>query len=62
MPPPGDHIKEFVQMYVESLKEVGITREDLPCLEYNTMFLKFDELDLSIYDDEAECLADLREK
>ena len=60
--PHGEHMKEFVQMYVESLKEVGTTREDLPCLKYKTMFLKCDELDLSIYDDEAEFLADLREK
>ena len=54
--PHGEHMKEFVQMYVDSLKEVGNTREDLPSLEYKTMFLKFDELDLSIYDDETECL------
>ena len=58
---PGGHIKEFVQMYIKLLKEVGTTREN-PCLKYKTISLKSEELDLSIFDDEEECLADLKEK
>ena len=58
---PGEHFKEFVQMYVDSLKEVGTTRED-PGLKYKAMFLEDEELDLSIFDVEEERLANLREK
>ena len=53
---PGEQIKEFVQM-----SKVGTTRED-PCLIYKTMSLKGEELELSIFDDEEECLTGLREK
>ena len=47
---PWEHYKEFVPIYVESLKEFGTTRED-PCLKYKSILvcLKGMVLDLSIF-------------
>jgi len=56
---PGGHFREFVQMYIDTLKEVGATKEE-PGLKYESMFLPGEELEYTLFDDEEERLAALR--
>jgi len=47
---PGGHFQEFVQMYIDTLKELGSTKEK-PGLKYESMFLSGGELEYSLFDD-----------
>lgn len=58
---PGDHFREFVQMYIDTLKELGTTKEN-PGLKYEAMFLPDEEIDYDLIDEEQERLALLRER
>jgi hypothetical protein len=58
---PGGHFREFVQMYIDTLKEVGATKEE-PGLKYESMFLPGEELEYTLFDDEEERLAALKKE
>ena len=58
---PGGHFSEFVQLYIETLKELAATREE-PGLKYEAMFLPDEEIEFSLFDDEDKRLAALREE
>jgi hypothetical protein len=58
---PGGHFREFVQMYIDTLKELGTTKEN-PGLKYEGMFLPDEEVDYDLFDEEKERLASLRER
>lgn len=58
---PGDHFREFVQMYIDTLKELGTTKEN-PGLKYEGMFLPDEEIDYDLFDEEKARLASLRER
>ena len=57
---PGGHFQEFVQMHIDTFKELGSTKEKPAGLKYESMFLPDDELGYSCFDDEEKRLAALR--
>ena len=56
---PGDHFKEFVQDYIDTLKDLATSKED-PGLKYKAMFLPNEDMEYALFDDEEERLAALR--
>jgi len=52
---PGDEFREFVEMYVESLKELGSSKENSGPM-YEGMFLPEEEMEFSMFDDEKKRL------
>ena len=58
---PGQEYGEFVQLYVETLKELVTTREN-PGALYESMFLPGEEMEFSLFDEEEERLEKLREE
>lgn len=58
---PGGHFKEFVQEYIDTLKELAATKED-PGLKYKAMFLPDEEMEYSLFDAEENRLAALRKE
>ena len=58
---PGGHFQEFVQMYIDTLKELGSTKEK-PGLKYESMFLPDEDLEYSLFDDEEKRLVALRKE
>lgn len=58
---PGDHFREFVQLYIDTLKELGTTKEN-PGLKYEGMFVPGEEMDYELFDYEKKRLASLRER
>ena len=58
---PGEHFKDFVKLYIETLKEVGATREN-PGLKFEGLFMPDEELEYSLFDYEEERIRELREK
>lgn len=58
---PGEHFKEFVQMYIDTLKELAATKDD-PGLKYKAMFLPEEDMEYDLFDKEEKRLAALRSK
>ncbi len=58
---PGQAFEEFVKLYVETMKELIVTKEE-PGLFYEGMFMPNEEVDTSLFDHEAERVAKLVEK
>jgi hypothetical protein len=58
---PGQEYSDFVKLYVETMKELAATREN-PGLMFEAMFLPGEEMDFSLFDEEEERLAKLREE
>ncbi len=58
---PGQHFKEFVEMYVETLKELASTREN-PGMKYEGLFLPGEDIDYDLFDIEEERLSKLQEE
>jgi hypothetical protein len=52
---------DFVKLYVETLKELGATREN-PGDMFEAMFLPNEGIDYSLFDEEEECLAKVKEE
>ena len=53
---PGGHFKEFVQDYIDTLKELAATKED-PGRKYKAMFLPNEDMEYSLFDAEEERLS-----
>jgi len=58
---PGHHFRQFVRLYVETLKEVATTREK-PGMLYEAMFVPGEEMDLEIFDREEARLEKLKQQ
>jgi len=56
---PGQHFREFVETYVETLKECASTKED-PGMFYNAMFFPDEEVDYELFDSEEERLEKIK--
>jgi len=56
---PGHHFRQFVKLYIETLKEVATTREK-PGMLFEGMFVPGEELDLSVFDREEARLEKLK--
>jgi uncharacterized membrane protein YgcG len=58
---PGQEYSDFVKLYVETLKELGATREN-PGDMFKAMFLPNEEIEYSLFDEEEERLAKVKEE
>jgi len=58
---PGQAFEEFVQLYVETLKDISTTKEN-PGRMFEGLFFPGEELDLTIFDEEEERLSKIEEE